>query len=77
MGRISENFGVLYLGAVAAVYLKPEYTIHSSRAVTIALLFAIITISKVVYQLFLYPEFFTPLKHIQAPQVSAFLHTSP
>lgn len=73
MGRISENFGVLYLGAAAAIYLKPEYTIHSSRAVTIVLLFAIITISKIIYHLVLYPQFFTPLKNIKAPGVSAFI----
>lgn len=76
MGRISENFGLLYLGAVAAIYLKPEYTISSSRAATIALLFAIITIPKVIYQLFLYPAFFTSLKHIQGPGVSGFLPLS-
>ena len=70
MGRISDNFAILYPSVVAAVYLKPEYTMFSSKIATVAILFAIITISKLVYQLYLYPQFFTPFKSIPTPKVS-------
>jgi hypothetical protein len=70
MGRISGNFGVLYLGVAAAVILKPEYTIYNSRIVSMVILSVFLTISKLIYQLFLYPALFTPLKHIQTPPVS-------
>lgn len=70
MGRISGNFAVLYLGVAAAVYLKPEYAIYNSRIVSMVILSAFLTISKLLYQLVLYPALFTPLKHIQTPPVS-------
>lgn len=76
MGRISDHFGVLYLGIAAAVYFKPEYTIHGSRIVTIAFLFTIITAYRIIYQLDLHPRFFTPLKHISTPAVSMDGHTT-
>lgn len=70
MGLISDNFGILYLGVAAGVYFKPEYAIYNSRLLTMFILFATITVSKVIYQLVLYPSFFTPLKHVQSPSVS-------
>ena len=70
MGRINDNFSIIYLGTAAAIYLRPEYTILNSRFVTIAILFMILTASRIIYALVLYPEFFTPLKHIQTPPVS-------
>jgi hypothetical protein len=70
MGRIGENFGVLYLGVAAGIYFKPEYAVYNSRITTIVILFLIITVSKLVYQLFLYPALFTPIKHIHTPGVS-------
>lgn len=70
MGVVSDNLGILYLGVAAGVYFKPEYTIHNSRLLTLVVLFTIVTVSKVIYQLVLYPALFTPLKHIQTPAVS-------
>ncbi|KAJ5292830.1 NAD(P)-binding protein [Penicillium atrosanguineum] len=67
MGRISENFGVLYLGVAAGVYFKPEYAIYNSRIATMVILTMIITVSKLIYQLFLFPALFTPAKHIPTP----------
>ncbi|KAJ5105679.1 hypothetical protein NUU61_003026 [Penicillium alfredii] len=84
MGRIKDNFGILYFGVAAALYFKPEYAIRNSSIATFAVLFAIITVSKIIYQLILYPQYFTPLKDIETPPVrhwltgntsSMFLHT--
>jgi hypothetical protein len=70
MGRLNDGFNILYLGVAAAVYFKPDYAIKNSRTITIALFFTIITVSKLLYQLLLYPRFFTPLKQIPTPTVS-------
>ncbi|KAJ5899426.1 hypothetical protein N7495_004170 [Penicillium taxi] len=59
--------GILFLGLTALVYFKPEYTIYNSRVATIAILLTVHTLWKIIYQLDLYPRFFTPLKHIQTP----------
>ncbi|KAJ5595022.1 uncharacterized protein N7459_001230 [Penicillium hispanicum] len=67
MGFVSDNFGLLYLGAAAVVYFKPEYTICDSRSLTILLLFTTLTFVKIVHRMILYPRFFTPIKHIQTP----------
>ncbi|RHZ55811.1 cytochrome P450 monooxygenase sphH [Aspergillus thermomutatus] len=67
MGLISDHLGVLYLGVAAGVYFMPEHAIYGSRIATVAVLFTVITISKLIYQLFLYPQFFTPLKHFPVP----------
>lgn len=69
MGRITDSFTILYFGLAAGIYLKPEYAILNSRIATFAVLFGIITASKIVYQLVLYPDYFTPLKHIYSPPV--------
>ncbi|KAL2702684.1 hypothetical protein AAEP93_006982 [Penicillium crustosum] len=58
---------MLYVGLAAVIYLKPEYAIFNSRIVTGAVLFGIVTVSRIVYQLVLYPDYFTPLKHIYSP----------
>ncbi|CAG8909604.1 unnamed protein product [Penicillium egyptiacum] len=67
MGRISDSFTILYFALVAGIYLKPEYAVFNSRFATAALLFGITTASKLVYRLVLYPDYFTPLKHIYSP----------
>ncbi|KAJ5237472.1 hypothetical protein N7489_007563 [Penicillium chrysogenum] len=67
MGRISESFTVLYFALAAGIYLKPEYSVFNSRVATAALIFGVITASKLVYRLVLYPDYFTPLKHIYSP----------
>lgn len=70
MGHISDSFTILYVGLAAGIYLKPEYAIFNSRIVTAAVLFGIITVLWIVYQLMLYPDYSTPLKHIYSPAVS-------
>ncbi|KAF7171586.1 hypothetical protein CNMCM5623_003955 [Aspergillus felis] len=67
MGPINNCFGVLCLGVAAGVYFRPEYAIYGSRVAAIAVLITGTTISKLLYQLFIYPQFFTPLKHFPAP----------
>ncbi|CAI7634964.1 unnamed protein product [Penicillium glandicola] len=67
MGRISDSFTVLYFGLAAGIYFKPEYAISNSRILTVAVLFGIIIVSKIVYWVVLYPDYFTPLKHIYSP----------
>ncbi|KZN85110.1 Cytochrome P450 [Penicillium chrysogenum] len=67
MGRISDSLTVLYFALAAGIYLKPEYSIFNSRVATAALIFGVITASKLVYRLVLYPDYFTPLKHIYSP----------
>jgi hypothetical protein len=69
MGVINDNLSMLYLGVAAAIYFRPEYAIFGSRAGTLILSFAILTAWKILYQLALYPAFFTPIKHIRAPPV--------
>ncbi|GLI76422.1 hypothetical protein PoHVEF18_004695 [Penicillium ochrochloron] len=68
MGIINDNLRVLYLGVAAALYFKPEYALFGSRAGSMILSFVAITTWKILYQLALYPAFFTPIKHIQTPE---------
>lgn len=70
MGRIDDIFSIIYLGVAAGVYFKPEYAMCGSRVAPIAILSIIVILSKLVYQLFLYPRFFTPLKCFPTPPVS-------
>ncbi|KAJ5287371.1 CTP synthase [Penicillium angulare] len=67
MRSLNESFTMLYVGLIVAVYLRPEYAINGSRTITIILLLSIVAISKFVYRMFLYPQYFTPLKGIPAP----------
>ncbi|KAJ5090037.1 Cytochrome monooxygenase FUM15 [Penicillium argentinense] len=67
MGLLNDGFRMLYVGVAAAIYFWPEYAIYDSKPLTIVILFSILTTSKLVYRLFLYPAFFTPLKYIQTP----------
>ncbi|KAJ5941769.1 cytochrome P450 monooxygenase [Penicillium verrucosum] len=67
MSRLGDNFGILYIGAAAAVYFKPEHAIYDSRLLTLIAVFSIITLFKLIYNVSLYPALFTPLKQIQTP----------
>ncbi|KAJ5506486.1 Cytochrome P450 [Penicillium expansum] len=67
MGHISDGFTILYFSLATGIYLKPEYAIFNSRILTGAVIFGVITISRIVYRLVLYPDYFTPLKHIYSP----------
>lgn len=70
MGRIGESVGILYPSIAVAVYLKPEYAINNSRLTTVVVLFALLTISRLIYKLNLYPKYFSPIKNIPTPPVS-------
>lgn len=70
MSRLGDNFGILYIGAAAAVYFKPEHAIYDSRLLTLIAVFSILTLFKLIYNVSLYPSLFTPLKQIQTPPVS-------
>lgn len=78
MGRINDGLPVLYLAIAAGLYYKPEYAILNSKIVTGIVLLATVAACKILYQFSLYPEYFTPLKHIQTPQVGHLrpIHTS-
>ncbi|EZF68425.1 hypothetical protein H105_08946 [Trichophyton soudanense CBS 452.61] len=67
---IDDIFSIIYLGVAAGVYFKPEYAMCGSRVAAITILSTIIILSKLFYQLFLYPRFFTPLKCFPTPSVS-------
>ncbi|KAI3172833.1 hypothetical protein DTO046C5_3180 [Penicillium roqueforti] len=67
MERVSDSLPILYLGLAAGIYFKPEYAIFNSRVVTVAVIFGLITMFRIVYRLVLYPDYFTPLKHIYSP----------
>ncbi|KGO69212.1 Cytochrome P450 [Penicillium italicum] len=64
---MGHSFTILYFGLAAGIYLKPEYAIFDSRIGTGAIIFGIITVSRIFYRLVLYPDYFTPLKHIHSP----------
>ena len=60
----------IFILSVAAVYLRPEYAICESRIWTVVAFCGVFVLSKVIYQLLLYPQLFSPLRHIQTPPVS-------
>jgi hypothetical protein len=64
-------------GAVSLVSLAPEYSLLHSYTWTAITLFAFIFFYRVFYALILYPSFFTPLKHLPQPSVSATRLPSP
>ena len=65
---IMKNLAILFLG-LAVVFTKAQYNLLGSNSCTAAILCAVLVLSKVIYRLALYPQFFTPLKHIQTPSV--------
>ncbi|KAJ5669721.1 Cytochrome monooxygenase FUM15 [Penicillium macrosclerotiorum] len=67
MGVLNNNFSMLYPGVAIAVCFKPDYAIYNSKTATIILLFMMITLFKLTYQLLLYPAFLTPIKEIPTP----------
>ncbi|KAK5798135.1 hypothetical protein VI817_004426 [Penicillium citrinum] len=71
MGLIAENFRLIYVGVAAAIYFRPEYVIFNSRFITVIVSFTILAVSRIIWQIALYPAYFTPVKHIQTPDVSS------
>jgi hypothetical protein len=68
--RMMGAMNIFVIG-VTAIYLRPEYAIWGSRIWTGAAFCVVFSLSKAIYQLFLYPQFFSPLRHIQTPPVSS------
>lgn len=56
-------FGVIYIALAA-------YTLTRSTINNFLLVSVITALAKLVYNLVLYPDFFTPIKHIPTPAVS-------
>lgn len=71
MGSKNARWGILSVSAaVLLVSLRPEYSLLNSYALTAVAVFAVITLFRVVYATVLYPEYFTPLRHLPTPPVS-------
>ncbi|KAJ6069861.1 hypothetical protein N7499_011748 [Penicillium canescens] len=73
MSGVNDGLNILYIGMAAGLYLRPEYAIFNSQIITGIILFGIITVLKFIYRLGLYPEYFTPLKHIHSPPKRSWL----
>ncbi|KAJ5991205.1 hypothetical protein N7522_011412 [Penicillium canescens] len=73
MSGVNDGLNILYIGMAAGLYLRPEYAIFNSQIITGIILFGIITVLKFIYRLGLYPEYFTPLKHIHLPPKRSWL----
>ncbi|KAJ5988739.1 hypothetical protein N7481_003949 [Penicillium waksmanii] len=56
--------GYLFLG-LTAVYFRREYPIWETKIWTSVVFCGVLAFCTMVYRLFLYPEFFSPLKHIK------------
>lgn len=65
---------VLVLCATS-LYIRSVY-VWESMIWTVAAFCMALFLSKVAYQLVLYPRFFSPIRHIQTPQVSAGPHST-
>jgi hypothetical protein len=61
-----------YLAIAASLYLRPQYTILDSPTATFVVLSLVVTSFRIIYALFLYPRFLTPIKHIPTPPVRLF-----
>jgi hypothetical protein len=55
--------------AVILVRLAPEYSVKQSYFWTTAVLVAISVLCQFTYRCILYPEYFSPLRHIPTPKV--------
>ena len=69
MTRPNVHFGVVYLCIAAVVHLKPEYRVLDSSVLTFIGLAILATGLRIVYNLSLYPRFFTPLRYLPTPSV--------
>ncbi|KAF7172694.1 hypothetical protein CNMCM6106_006849 [Aspergillus hiratsukae] len=63
----------VYLAIAASVYLRPQYTILDSPTATFVVLSLAVTSCRIIYALFLYPRFLTPIKHIPTPPTWSWL----
>lgn len=55
--------------AVFSVRLAPEYSVKQSYICTTVALVAISVFCQFIYRCILYPEYFSPLRHIPTPEV--------
>lgn len=75
MARPSIHFGVVYFSIAALVHLRPEYRVLDSSVLTFIGLSTIVTAFRIIYDLSLYPRFFTPLKQLPTPPVRSAVHS--
>lgn len=71
MARPRIHFGFVYLGIAALVRYYPDARLFESSVLSFFCLALAATGLRVVYDLSLYPNFFTPLRHLPTPAVSA------
>ncbi|KMK57792.1 cytochrome P450 monooxygenase, putative [Aspergillus fumigatus Z5] len=57
----------VYLAIAASVYMRPQYAILDSLTATFVVLSLAVTSFRIIYAFVLYPNFFTPIKHIPTP----------
>lgn len=69
MPLAKTHWAIAYLAVAVWMYLKPEQAAFNSAATTVAVSFALITLSWLLYLFVLYPAFLTPLKHLPVPPV--------
>lgn len=74
MARPSIHFGVVYFSIAALVHLRPEDRVLNSSVLTFIGLSIIATALRIIYDLSLYPQFFTPLKQLPTPPVRSPVH---
>lgn len=74
MARPSIHFGVVYFSIAALVHLRPEYRVLNSSVLTFIGLSIIATALRIIYDLSLYPQFFTPLKQLPTPPVRSLVY---
>lgn len=63
---------VYFFLGLTAVYFSPEYLIWETKIWSSVAYCGFLALCTTIYWLFLYPEFFTLLKHIKTPSVSDF-----
>ena len=73
MARPRIHFGLVYLGIAALVRYYPDAHLFESPVLTFFCLALAATGFRVVYDLSLYPKFYTPLRHLPTPSVSSII----
>lgn len=74
MGLSNPIWAILSFSlGILLVQHKPEYSVRESYFLTALSIFFTTLVGRIVYTTILYPEFFTPLRHIQTPKAS--IHT--
>ncbi|KAJ9210545.1 hypothetical protein DTO166G4_7857 [Paecilomyces variotii] len=74
MGLSNPIWAILSFSlGILLVQHKPEYSVRESYFLTALSIFFTTLVGRIVYTTILYPEFFTPLRHIQTPKGRSWL----